>query len=160
MRSIFLSAVLVLGLGLAVYAGNVEDGQAAFDAKDYATALTKWKPLAEKGDPAAQAGMGLLYFQGAGVPRDHAEAGKWWTLAAEQGNARAQFQLAFLYSQGLGGYPKDPVQAYKWWDLAASQGVEEAKPYQDFIVKKMTPEQVEEAKKLSKDWTDHHKKSE
>lgn len=160
MKKIIFTTMWVLWFMISAFAGDVEDGQAAFDAKDYATALAKWKPLAEKGDPAAQAGMGLLYFQGAGVPRDHAEAGKWWTLAAEQGNAQAQFQLAFLYSQGLGGFPKDPVQAYKWWDLAASQGVEEAKPYQDFIGKKMTPEQVEEAKKLSKDWTDRHKKSE
>jgi len=152
MRKTCFVTIFILLLNLATYAGDFEDGQTAFEAKDYDTAVKKWKPLAESGNAEAQASLGLMFFQGVGVPRDHAKAGEWWTKAAEQNNAQAQFRLGFMYSQGLGGYPKDRVQAYKWWDLAASKGIEEAEHYRNFIVNKMTPEEINEAKKLSKGW--------
>ena len=56
----------------------------------YATAVRKWRPLAEAGDAAAQYNLGVIFDQGRGVPRDTAEALRWYQLAAAQGYAAAQ----------------------------------------------------------------------
>ena len=52
--------VLLLALiGLAA-AGPLEDGQAAYQKGDYATALQILRPLAEQGNPAAQTVFGMI----------------------------------------------------------------------------------------------------
>jgi len=74
---------LIISCGLAVFilaqpvvAGPLEDGQAAFDSKDYATALKLWRPLAEQGDANAEFSLGKIYDYGFGVPQDYEEAVK------------------------------------------------------------------------------------
>ena len=50
------------------------DFQAGLDAKnrgDYETALSEWRPLAEKGVTQAQVQLGWLYFSGHGVSQDY-----------------------------------------------------------------------------------------
>ena len=56
------------------------------------------KKLAEKGDAAAQAKLGVCYYKGWGVKQDYGEAVKWFGMAADQGNAEAQNNLAYFYS--------------------------------------------------------------
>src|ERR1035438_5254339 len=41
----------------------------------------------------AQVHLGLMYYQGQGVPQDYKEAMRWYRLAADQGDADAQFNL-------------------------------------------------------------------
>jgi len=72
-------------------------------------------------------------------------------LAAERGLADAQFNLGIMYGNGEGvtqGY----VQAYMWLRLAAVLGHETARKNRDLIEKKMTPEQLAEAKRLAREW--------
>ena len=117
LRSIQIAMFLALG-GAAV-AG--EDGQAAYDRKDYATALKLWRPLAEQGDAAAQADLGYVYQTGRGVEREQAEAIKWYRRAADQGNASAQNNLGVSYEHGR-GVPRDYAAAADWFRKAAGQG--------------------------------------
>ena len=42
-------------------AGAFDDGQAAYEQHDYATALQIWRPLADDGDAAAQGRLGIMY---------------------------------------------------------------------------------------------------
>ena len=65
-----------------------EDGIAAYDRGDYATALRLWQPLAEEGDPYAQNNLGFMYAEGDGVPLDHIKAARWYRLAAEHRSGR------------------------------------------------------------------------
>ena len=51
---------------------------------------------AEQGDADAQANLGLMYYNGEGVPQDYAEAVRWFRLAAEQGDADAQYNLGVM----------------------------------------------------------------
>ena len=69
-------------------------GRTAFRARDYASALEAWQPLAEAGNAIAQFHMGGLYADGTGVAADAAEARKWWALAAAQDHDRAAQLLA------------------------------------------------------------------
>ena len=102
-------------------AGPLEDGEAAYQRGDYATALQIWRPLADQGDAGAQAWLGLMYDNGHGVTQDYAEAARWYRLAAAQGLALAQFNLGEMYYLGQ-GVPQDYAEAVKWYRLEAVQG--------------------------------------
>ncbi len=71
-----LCAGFTLGLTAPAWAG-FDEGTAAFDRGDYATALREWRPLAKQGDAGAQIFLGFMYRKGRGVPQDYAEAVGW-----------------------------------------------------------------------------------
>ncbi len=111
---------------------------------------------AEEGDAFAQASLGLMYYDGEGVPKDYQEAAKWWRKAAEQGLASAQNNLGNMYYYGK-GVPKDYVLAYMWINLAVANSTEEDVSEQgvkrrDELEKNMTPEQITEAQRRSREW--------
>ncbi len=107
-------------LGVAA-AGPLEDGRAAYQRGDFATAMRLLLPLADEGDAGAQTDLGWLYANGYGAPRDYAEALAWRRKAADQGNAIAEFSLGLMYREGL-GVPQDFAQAVLWTRKAADQG--------------------------------------
>jgi len=105
----------------SVFADDYQDGNDAYNRKDYKTAYKLWLPLAEQGDAKAQYNLGQMYYEGQGVPQDHKEAVKWYRLAAEQGFAKGQYNLGTMYDEGE-GIPQDYKEAVKWTRLAADQG--------------------------------------
>ncbi len=115
-----LCAGLTLGLTVPAWAG-FDEGLAAYQRGDYATALRDWRPLAEQGNANAQFFLGLMYGNGLGVPRDYAKALQWWRKAAEQGVAGAQYNLGIMYDTGR-GVPQDYAEAARWYRKAAGQG--------------------------------------
>ena len=82
---------------------------------------------AEQGNAEAKFKLGLMYYDGDGVPQDYAEAMKWYRKAAEQGDAVAQLFLGYLYFEGE-GVPKDDVEAYVWFSIAAINTNNESDP--------------------------------
>ena len=117
-----LIVTFLLGLALGATAAPLEDGDAAYRLRDYATALRLWRPLADQGIAKVQFNLGLMYEKGQGVAQDYAEAAKWYRLSANQGNAMAQFSLGLMYEKGQGGVAHDYEEAGKWFQLAANQG--------------------------------------
>lgn len=109
-KRILAGVVIAVMLTSTAAAGPFEEGLAAAERGDFATALRLWRPLAEHGDAVAQSGLGILYAEGRGVPQDHAEAAKWNRLAAEQGYALAQYNLGVSYDTGE-GVPQDDAEA-------------------------------------------------
>ena len=91
-RISFVSAFVFM-LATTVTNAGVEEGIAALQRGDYATAIRELRPLAEQGHADAQVYVGLMYGLGQGVAKDHAEAVKWFRKAADQGNATAQYGL-------------------------------------------------------------------
>ena len=102
-------------------AANYNRGLEAYKSGDYATALKKWTPLAEKGFAKAQMNLGVIYASGQGVPKDNVEAMRWSRVAAEQGYPSAQNIMGFIYLQGQ-GVTQDFKVAFDWFKLAAEQG--------------------------------------
>ncbi len=142
--------LLFLFVGLSpVYAGYKEGGT-ALDRSDYETAFKEFEPLAMQGSIWSQYNIGLMYSEGKGVPKDYAEAFKWYKKAAEQGLLEAQNSLGVIYAKGE-GVPKDYVMAYKWFSLAATR-LEPAIKNKSMIEKDMTPEQIAEAQRLSREF--------
>ena len=120
-----LGGVLAVMLTATALAADLQKGIDAFNAGDYATALTEFTPLAEAGDAEAQDWLGWMYKSGSGVEQNDAEAAKWWGLAAEgrhlaaeAGEADAAYNLGLMYKSGSGVEQND-AEAAKWWGLAA-----------------------------------------
>ncbi len=96
----------------------LDRGLAAYNAKDYATALTEYRKAAEAGAGGAQFNLGGMYFHGLGLPqKDHAEAVKWYRLSAEQGTKEAMHMLAHMLRMGM-GVPADETAALAWYRRA------------------------------------------
>ena len=155
-----LALMLWLCLAAPAFAGPLEDGLAAYEQKDYATALRLWRPFAEQGNADAQYNLGVMYDKGKGVPQDYVQAVAWYRKAADRGNAIAQYNLGNRYDNGK-GVPQDYVQAHKWFNLAAAagsapEGAENrgklATENRDIVAAKMTPAQIAEAQRLAAQW--------
>ena len=196
MRALRTGAILLMlampGPAVTDQKSDYLDGLTAYQRKDYVTALRFWRPLAEQGYAAAQNELGLMYFNGRGVPKDYVLAMQWYRLAADQGYAAAQYNLGLMYTNGR-GVPKDYVLAAKWYRLAAEQGSadaqsnlgamygtgrgvpqdqvlaymwrnlaaagasvanvrEQAEKGRDALATRMTPTQIAEAQRLSREW--------
>lgn len=121
-RIVSCIAVVACATALAAVAGPLEDGLAAYHAKDYAKTLEYCRPLADKGDATAQYLLATLYAEGKGVEQNDAMAAAWYQKAAEQGHADAQYNLAVSYGEGL-GVKQDDALAAKWFRRAAEQGM-------------------------------------
>ena len=92
---------------------------------DYAAIVGELKTLAKQGNANTQAFLGMLYYEGKGVPQNYETARKWLKLAAEQpsysSSVRAQSFLGVIYAEGQ-GVTKNYETALKWFRLAAKKG--------------------------------------
>ncbi|MBT5047523.1 MAG: sel1 repeat family protein [Rhodospirillaceae bacterium] len=113
---------LLLTTGGLAEAGDFDTGLVAFKQGDHATALRMWKPLAERGDRAAQYNLGLLQESGKGLPPDRKAALAWYEKSAAQGFPMALHNLGRLYYMG-DGVTEDYAKAIKHFVPAAEQGV-------------------------------------
>ena len=115
------AAVAALGATVPALAGPLDDGLAAYHAKDYEKAISLWRPLADAGVAAAQQHIGVMYAEGKGVPQNDVEAAKWFARAAEQGDALAQYDLGASFAEGI-GVKQDPELAAKWFQPGRDAG--------------------------------------
>lgn len=77
-----LLSTTVLSLLLVSLASGVY-GQ---DAPDF----EETKALAEQGEAFAQFNLGIMYYNGEGVPQNNVRAYVWWSVAAAQGDGDAR----------------------------------------------------------------------
>ena len=160
MRRALVTIALSVVMTCAALTGPFEDGAAAYDRNDFATAARIWRPLAEQGNALSQMYLGVMYERGRGVAQNEAEAARWYRLAADQGLPVAQYALGGMYADGV-GVPEDYVQAHLWLSLAASRletsGVRDhAVRNRDRIAGLMTPAQIAEAQRLAREWDAAH----
>jgi len=154
MRALVVAIALLAGLPVA--ADPVADAAAAYKAGELERAAALLRVAAGNGDPRAQYNLALLYDNGKGVAESKAEAAKWYRRAAEQGHARAQIELGSSCALGE-GVPFDYVEAYKWLTLGAARISDEkqratAESVLRSVASLMTPEQVELAERLAREW--------
>ena len=114
MRTLLIALLIMLAAPIS--AQDFQKGYEAYQNGDYATALKEWTPLAEGGNSDARYNLGLMYYNGWGVPQDYKEAAKWYRLGAEQGDADAQNNLGAMYDHGQ-GVPQDDKEAVRWLSL-------------------------------------------
>ena len=120
--TITIARLIFMALAIpSVACADFDKGKAAYDNKDYATALSEWTQSAQANDAKSQHRLGLMYVKGIGVPKDPAKALNLFQAAANAGNAKAQAAMGNMYAYGL-AVAKDDVQALKWYHKAADQG--------------------------------------
>ena len=149
MRTLFVVLFMTV-LAAPASAQDFKAGLDAYDRGDFAAALKEWRPLAELGDARAQFNLGVILFNGQGVPHDPAKAVEWYRAAADQGYGPAQANLSFMYETGQ-GLLQNYIEAYKWSTLAVSHGVETRKRL-DSLAAKMTAEQIADADRAVAAW--------
>lgn len=132
------------------YAGEFEDGVVAYEKKNYAVAMEKFKVAAAQNDAYALYNLAHMHVNGHGVIQDYAEALKWYKLAAAQGHGDARVNIGYMYGKGQ-GVAQDYVRAHMWFNLAAAQGGKNAVSNRDAVAVKMTAPQITEAQKLARE---------
>ena len=142
-----LAVVVALLFGAGSAWADWDDGWAAYNRGNFATAFRVFKALAKQGDERAEFVVAGLYLRGQGVPRNRTEADKWFLKAAEHGDALAAGVVGHMYRDG-DGVPKNYIKAYMWWFLADDAGLATA-DLLDSLKKEMTPAQIGEAQKLA-----------
>ena len=151
-------ALLTLLIPASCAVAPLEDGRKAYERGDYSKAFRRMKPFAEQGDAKAQFKLGLLYYNGQGVPQDYSEAAKWYRKAAERNVTQARLSLGMMHYKGE-GVPKDYVLSYMWFGLAASGSRAKEANFRELAVKGrdllaplMTPAQIAKAEQLAREW--------
>jgi len=115
----------------------------------------KWsRKAADQGFAPAECFVGINYATGIGVATNLVEAVKWFRKAADQGDAGGQYSLGYFYCNGA-GVETNAVEGYKWCSLASAQGNEPAKKILAILEKRMTPDQIAEAQRLSREFQPH-----
>ncbi|EME71875.1 TPR repeat-containing protein [Paramagnetospirillum caucaseum] len=120
-----LALGLLLALGAAPAWAGYDEGLAAYQKRDWTAAIREFKPLAAEGNPAAQARLGHMLFEGLGGAKDDVEALKLLNAAAVAGDPLAQHWLGSAYFNGR-AVPKDISQALVWFGRAADKGQPES----------------------------------
>ena len=116
--------------------------------------LEQLREMADRGEPAAENALGLLYAAGdenQGIKRDESDAARWFAKAAEGGSVPAQSKLGALYWAGR-GVAKDDNQAYFWTVLARANGDEGSKVLAPFIAARLTPRQRADIEQQAEQW--------
>ena len=120
-RGLILGALIMIAATTPALA-DLDDGLAAYDRGDFATAYRELAPAAAGGAPAAQYAMARMYLSGEGVSRDSAEGLKWLRKAALAGIGLAQYQLGACHEWGI-ALTQDYSEAARWYRMAADRGV-------------------------------------
>ena len=115
------SALALVMSATMAQAGDLEDGVAAFNAKNYEKALPLLESAAGTGAVEAQGLLARMYYNGWGAAKNRTDSLKWARLAAAQGSSEGQSVLGFIFRFGE-VVPQDYVEAVKWFRLGAAQG--------------------------------------
>jgi uncharacterized protein len=119
--------------------------------RDSALAVQYYRKAARQGHIEAQNMTGVMYGVGDGVPQDLPVAASWYCKAAEQGSGIAKYNLGVMYCNASHPWFQDLVVGYMWLELAAMDDARWG-TYRDSVSKLLTPAQIAEAQKLSREW--------
>jgi TPR repeat protein len=149
--------------GMAASNGNVQ-GEAMFGelclagrggTKDTNAAIMWLTKAADEGSVAAQYDLAFAYERGQkGFPHDDKQAACWYGAASEGGDSLAQYEYGQRLISGF-GVAADPVEGLKWLLVAASQGQTDSAEKAKAQEKKMSSDQVAEAKRRAASFTPH-----
>jgi uncharacterized protein len=123
--AVVLGAAMIALLTRPAAADELTDALIRYVLRDFAGAITRLTPLAERGNAVAQLKLGVIHARGEGVARDDEAALRWFSAAAGQGQSEGQYELGVAYRDGL-GTPVDAKLAMHWFQRAAEGGAPHA----------------------------------
>ncbi|MEM1363095.1 MAG: tetratricopeptide repeat protein [Pseudomonadota bacterium] len=131
---------------------DIETGRDLMEDGKFAEAYEALEPAARSGNADAEELIGIMYALGLGVERDDRRAFEWYLRSAMKGHPGAQSGVGWYYEIGRGMPSPDLVRAYMWYTLSAIGGDPDAAISLEEVVKKMTPEEIEAAHILVRDY--------
>jgi TPR repeat protein len=143
----FVISLVMLTLSSICEAATLQTAMTAQYRGDYASAFPQFKQLAMSGDAAAQFQLSILYGTGRGTKQNANEALYWLRMSAAHGNPQAQSNLGVAFSKGR-GVTQDPIRAWVWFSAAASSGDSVAATNRDVVARKLSEQQITQAKVL------------
>lgn len=126
-----LAALLAASAPWASDMDGLSEGQAAFNAGNYALAVAKWSELAATGHSDAQVFIGLSYANGWGVEKNPELASVWYQKAANSENPSGQFLLGLHFIKGsiTGSSNPETATGLMWLRRAAANGDDSAQRF-------------------------------
>ncbi|WHZ16869.1 MAG: hypothetical protein OJF52_003719 [Nitrospira sp.] len=127
MTRVLLILVILFSTSTIARANDFEDGLAAYERKDYATAFAKFMNAATVSSPPFDEWLARARPANPEVP-DVALTSYWlkkYGSGPEADRTRAQFYLGVMYNIGQ-GVPQDSQQAVQWYTKAALAGLTDA----------------------------------
>lgn len=147
MTSIFIASLMAIPLAVGTAAADRAQHPYLLQTstqKDSPPGITQRFKRAQNGDAASQLIVGRKYLELQNI----AQALYWFEKSAAQGNVEAQMHLGDAYAYGK-GVSVDIVKAHMWLSLAAARGGYEAKFRFEYLLSKMTPEQIAKAQRAT-----------
>lgn len=147
MTSVIIASLMAIPL--TVGTGAADQAQHSYrlqstTQKDNLIGIAQRFKRAQNGDAASQLIVGMRYLE----LQNSVQALYWLEKSAVQGNVEAQMYLGDAYAHGK-GVSVDFVKAHMWLSLAAAKGGYEAKFRFEYLLSKMTPEQIAEAQRAT-----------
>ncbi len=143
------SGILEAQLALAV---SYDHGNGV--EQDFRKAAYWYTKAAMQGNGIAQYSLALLYDRGEGVQKDSSKAIFWYTESANNHQAKAQHNLGVKHAIGEEVEKSLPL-SYMYFKLASSS-LNDSKNALAGLSKLMTPEQIEEGQRLTREWLAAH----
>ena len=114
MKKLISLALISMFIVFAVSAnaGPFEDGVAAYERKEYVTAVKLFRVGADQGDADAQFNLGFMYEAGQGVSQDYIRAHMWWNISASSSHKNAEANCDIIAKQ------MSPTQIEKAQEMA------------------------------------------
>ena len=85
--------------------------------QDDAEAVRWFRKVAEQGDTDAQYNLGLMYYNGVGVPYDYVKAYMWWSFAKALGDKDVAKNLDIVQKQMTPAQIAEAqALASQWWE--------------------------------------------
>ena len=156
--SLILLLSLVGGMVVGTPArADFAEGLKAYERGNFNRAFALAQIEAQKGNPEAQAYLGIMYQFGQATRRDVREAARWYALGADGGHTQAQINLGVLLASGQ-GVERDMVAALKWFTIAAESPGTIAEQNRLLAIRTMTKKQIKKAEDLAAKWLKAHGK--
>jgi len=138
-----------LYLGLAYFFGDGVDKDEQVGLEWIEKSKKSWsRSLDFKIDSRSQMALAIVYKEGLTVQKDIKKALELLLAAAELGEKEAQYEAGLILAGGR-GVEADLVNSHLWMQLS---GMNKAECSLDNLEKAMSPEQIEESKKLAQEW--------
>ncbi|MYJ87106.1 MAG: sel1 repeat family protein [Rhodobacteraceae bacterium] len=150
-KFLFFSIILFILIPLHV-SSDIEYARDLMESNKFEEAMTELLPAAHSGNADAEELIGIMYALGLGVPQDDVRAFEWYLRSSMKAHPGAQSGVGWYYETGRGMEKPDIVRAYMWYTLSAIGGDPDAKISLEFLVPKMTLEEINQGKILVQDY--------
>ncbi|MXZ50410.1 MAG: sel1 repeat family protein [Rhodobacteraceae bacterium] len=131
---------------------DIEYARDLMESNRFEEAMAELLPAAHSGNADAEELIGIMYALGLGVPQDDVRAFEWYLRSSMKAHPGAQSGVGWYYETGRGLEKPDIVRAYMWYTLSAIGGDPDAKISLEFLVPKMTLEEINQGKILVQDY--------